>query len=382
MRVLMICPSFPPQARPCGVGDYTAALVGGLATRGASLSVVAGAGALPRADEGRPEVVRQGSGWGPRGVAATGRLLRGRPVEVVHIQYTPELYGASLSVGALPWLLRRQAPGTKVVTTFHTLTGGPRRSAITAALLVAGSHGIIAVHEGIVRMIRRRLARQLGKVREIPIGSNIPVQPGDAAAARRALAEGHGFDPDAILLGHFGFPAPGKGLETLLEAMVLASAQGRFHLIVLGDARPEDREHLARLRDLAERLGIAKAVTWAGRLDPMPLSHALQALDLYVVPYDEGASIRRGTLIAGIVHGLPIVTTEPAVPSRFLRPDENLACVPARNAAALAECIASLARSPERRARLAAAAAETARAFAWPAIADATIALYREVTGG
>src|SRR5439155_1400567 len=98
---------------------------------------------------------------------------------------------------------------------------------------------------------------------------------------------------------------------------------------------------------------VAAAVTWTGRRTDEDVSRILAAADVFVAPFDGGASIRRGSLMAGLAHGLPVVSTSPAAPSAYLRDADNVALVPPRDAAALAARLAALLASSAERARLA-----------------------------
>src|SRR5207245_11160530 len=83
VRVLIACPSYPPQDVTCGVGDYTRCLAEELVRQGEQVTVVAsaawrgpargGVAVLPILDDPAP--------WW-RVVAA----------DVVNLQYTPDLY--------------------------------------------------------------------------------------------------------------------------------------------------------------------------------------------------------------------------------------------------------------------------------------------------
>src|SRR6267142_2076925 len=174
---------------------------------------------------------------------------------------------------------------------------------------------------------------------EIPIGSNIATAPaGDRLVTRAAL----GVPARAPLLAPFGIVYQGKGLETLLEALaILKSAQPQARLVVVGDTREPERAYRADLEALAVRLGVARAVTWTGRRPAGDVSRILGAADVFVAPFDEGASLRRGSLMAGLAHGLPVVSTATAVASPYLRDGDNIALVPPRDAAALAARLAA-----------------------------------------
>jgi glycosyltransferase involved in cell wall biosynthesis len=120
-------------------------------------------------------------------------------------------------------------------------------------------------------------------------------------------------------------------------------------------------------------------VIWAGRQPGDEVSRLLQAADLFVAPYDDGASLRRGSLVAGLAHGLPVVSTRPAVASAYLRDGENVALVPPRDPAALAASLRDLLARPEAAARLGRAARRLGEQLDWATIARATRDVYRRV---
>jgi glycosyltransferase involved in cell wall biosynthesis len=81
-----------------------------------------------------------------------------------------------------------------------------------------------------------------------------------------------------------------------MEALSRESQQ--VELIYVGTAGGAVQDALAGLpvRDL-------------GVLPPDEVSQFFAALDLYLAPYPDGISTRRGTAIAGLAHGVPLVST-------------------------------------------------------------------------
>ena len=361
MRIVIACPSYPPQDATCGVGDYTRCLAEELARRGEQVTVVASAA------------------WrGPaHGIVTVLPILDGRSpwwrvvaADVVNLQYAPELYRDR--VRAL-----RVTLSIPTVVTFHTLHSTKWRSRALALGLLASARHVVAANEEVTAIVRRRLPWAARRLTEIPIGSNIAVAPpGDTAATRASI----GASSRGPLLAHFGLVYPGKGLETLFEALaILRATQPDARLVVIGDTRETDRAYRSDLEALAVQLGVARAVTWTGRRDDDDVSRILAAADVFVAPFDGGASLRRGSLIAGLAHGLPVVTTSSPVPSAYLRDGENVALVAPRDPAALAARIAALLAAPDERRRLADGARKLAARVAWPAIAEETRAVFRRV---
>ncbi len=110
-----------------------------------------------------------------------------------------------------------------------------------------------------------------------------------------------GIDLHAPVLVFASMDFAGKGLSTVLQAMQ-ASRHGNLHLIVLGKG-PERR--FARI---ADSLGLANRVTFAGRQDRVEQFYG--AADLLVLPtsYEPFPNV----VLEGLACGLPAITTATA----------------------------------------------------------------------
>jgi glycosyltransferase involved in cell wall biosynthesis len=372
MRIVMACPSYPPRAVTCGVGDYTRCLAEELARGGDEVTVVTSTGyAGPRNGAVRVLTVLDDDG-GPRRWWRAG--------EVVNVQYAPDLYRGRSRITRLPLLARLTRSGPSVVVTFHTLLDGSLGARVVVPWLLATAAHSISANEEVSAMIRRRLPGLARRCTEIPIGSNIATAPGAPGSSRREVLTRLGLPADAPVLVHFGLVYPGKGLETLFEALAVVRQSVRdARLLIVGDTRPEERAYRATLESLAERAAIASAVTWAGRRPGDEVSRLLQTADLYVMPYDDGATIRRGSLIAGLAHGLPVVSTRSPLASAYLSDGSNIALVPPRDARALAAKLVELLGAPAEAARLGRGARALAERFAWSRIAAETRGVFARV---
>lgn len=373
VNVVLVCPSYQPQDRVCGVGDYTRCLAEELARQGDQITVLTSR--LYRGNGSGAVVVKPV--LDDAGEATVRRVFAA--ADVINLQYTPELYRGRLRSALVPMLGRFSRPHPPTLVTFHTLLDGSLRSRLAVLWLLVAAHRSISTNEEITGMIRRRLPFLAGRVTEVPIGSNIPVAVSvaqDPTAARAAFTLPAG----AQILVHFGLVYRGKGLETLFEALAqLRSRHPRAHLVIVGDTRDEDAAYRHRLGALVDELGLGDAVHWAGWRSPEEVSQILHAADIYVVPYDDGVSIRRGSLMAGLSHGCCVVSTVSRVSSAYLRDGDNVSLVPPRNTGALANRLDSLLRDPGCVARIGGAAKGLAERFTWDAIARQTRDAYRSV---
>jgi len=275
------------------------------------------------------------------------------------------------------------------VVTFHDLrvpylfpkAGRLRRLAVE--FMARQAAGVIVTNRQDFKQLRALGIGEEGLV-EIPIGSNIRAQassPEEVLVARRQL----GVRPVDCLLGYFGFLNESKGADTAVRA--LARLDGNFHLVFVGGRTgasdsANNQAFLERLDAMITDLGLEARVHWTGFLSNEEVSLHLNAADLMVLPYRDGISLRRGTLMAALAHGRPILSTEPAEPTPPLAHGDNVWLVPRDDEVALAEAIRHLGARPDLRERLGRGAAAIAPHFTWERIASRTAEFYRRLMDG
>jgi glycosyltransferase involved in cell wall biosynthesis len=127
---------------------------------------------------------------------------------------------------------------------------------------------------------------------------------------------------------------------------------------------------------------LGQRVHWTGYTPPEEVSANLLAADVVVLPYRDGASFRRGSFMAALAHGRPIVSTHPPVHLPELRDGENVLLVPPDDPDAVAAAMARLATNPALRQRLGEGAEALAREFTWDRIAIRTAELFGRLRRG
>jgi glycosyltransferase involved in cell wall biosynthesis len=394
LRIGLVTGEYPPLQG--GVGAFTYQLARHLHALGHEIHVITSRAARPAPPGGErpswrslnePVAVPYGMvhprarrwRWGDVGMIAD--LTRRYNLDVLNVQYQAAAFNMrSAAINLAPLRLRGLVT---VVTTFHDLRVPylfPRAGALRQTVvrwLARASRGAIATNRPDYDQLRAwGLAAEAA--RQIPIGSNIPTRfsgPDIVAAVRRQL----GLRPADALLGYFGFLHESKGADLLLHA--LAGLPDRVHLVFIGGRtgasdRANNQAFVAELDALIDRLDLGERVHWTGFLDDAGVSEHLQASDLMVLPYQDGISLRRGTFMAALAHGRPILSTTPAAPLPELRHDDNVWLVPPGDAGALTAGLARLLDDAPLRDRLAAAALETSALFSWEHIAANTAAFY------
>ncbi len=365
MRIALLTAHYQPARTACGVGDYTRCLRHAFERRGHDCLILTSASTRT----GEKDVHRLSGRWDLRDLSRAVDILTAARVDLVIMQYTPEQYGYGLLFKLLPIRLRMARPSAVFITTFHTLVGGRSIAKASALLLAASSHVAVSIHAELSDLYRRRLPWWSHKLREIPIGANIPDPTIDTETAKAGLRARLGLAAKTPLLGTFGFACPGKGLETLFHALHALNQSREVHLLCIGEDRAEDVAYRCTLKELEGRLGLGPRVHWLGGLSGEEVANLLLGVNAYVVPYDDGASLRRGTLMAGFQVGVPIVTTIPRYPDDALRSGETVLAVPTQSHEALAHSITALLADPILQQKLRDGMTSVSARFGWDAIA-------------
>jgi len=393
MNIGLISGEFPPMQG--GVGDFTRQLARALAALGHTVHVLtAHHPAQERDDPGEPYAVhRLVSGWGWGCWRVVRRWIADCRLQAVNLQYQAAAYAMRPAIHGLPWRLRRMTGRPAVVVTYHDLLvpylfpkAGPLRWQAVLALARWADAAIVTNQADYLTLSRYPWLAESTAL--IPIGSNIAAQP-PLDYQPLAWRKRYGLADDDLLLAYFGFLNASKGGETLVRALQLlatdpALTAGRApHLLMIGGrvgtSDPTNAAYLEHIQALIARLDLSARVHWSGYTPPQQVSANLLAADVCVLPYRDGASFRRGSFMAALVHGRPIVSTRPAIPLPELRHGENILLVPPDDPAALAVAIARLAADPALQQRLGDGARELSRQFSWEHIAARTADLLAQL---
>ena len=137
----------------------------------------------------------------------------------------------------------------------------------------------------------------------------------------------------------------------------------------VGASDPTNYAYLQEVESLIRALGLEERVQWTGRQTEAEVAADLNACDVLLMPYADGASPRRGTLIAALANGCAIITTTPQTPLPELHDGQDLLYTPPGAVAAMAAAVERLADDPGLRATLRAGARRASEQFRWSQIA-------------
>jgi glycosyltransferase involved in cell wall biosynthesis len=233
---------------------------------------------------------------------ATDGLIRSR-ASVFVIQYNPFSYGRlgvtlPLVVGVAR--LRRTKRDARIVLMCHetvTMAPGVRWCAIRQlhrvqlAFLLALSHSAFVSVGAWIPTLRALGARG---ARRLPVGSNMPDRRADRVAVRASLSMESAFVVTSFSTGH-----PSHRDDYLVSAIEAVLKERPDAVVVtLGAGRqPVMTRHPSVLEVVP------------GLLEARDVAGLLAASDLFISPYVDGASTRRGTIMAALQHGVAVAST-------------------------------------------------------------------------
>jgi glycosyltransferase involved in cell wall biosynthesis len=265
MRVVLVTGSFPPDV--CGTAEYTARLSESLQAAGVDARV------FYRTD------------WSLARVPALLREIDEMQPDLVHMQYPTTGYGWKLGPQAMgclrPW-----------ITTLHEASAAHLLRQISLyPFLLRGRH-FLFTSDFEREHVRSMAPWVAGESSTIPIGCNLPL----AGARPKRLNT----------VTCFSIIRPDKGLEQVLEmARLLPGLGSSARVRIVGAVMPRWRAYFERLRRDALHL----PVEWQTGLDDHAVSEALAETALAYLPFPDGASERRSTLIAMLMNRACVLTT-------------------------------------------------------------------------
>ncbi len=399
-RVVMVAGTYRPER--CGVAHYVQRLRSALDERGVSSLVLTTKEAARDSKDQRVKGVVVG--WGLPDLPVLARAVRRAKPDVIHVQHAAGAYGFKRAVFFLPPLLRAAGCNAPLVTTVHEYgwweweprgvppraiealkTWGQRRGTWDRedGFLLTGSDVLLTTNTHAEASITERLPWLSSRMHRVPLVANVDTAPVGRDEARDEARSRYGWPPDAEIVAYFGFLHPVKGIENLLKAhKKVLESRPKARLLLIGGAESlalgdEADWYWNELQTLAKELG--GSVEMTGYVPEEEASRLLSGVDVGVLPFNEGVTLKSGTLLALFAHGLPVVATRPDPPDPELADGRLLRLVERRDVVGISAVLSELLADAPQRARLGEAGRVYTRNLSWSAIAERHEEVYEAV---
>lgn len=268
-KILLITGSFPPDH--CGVGDYTAKILSH----------------LQKSKEFEVLLFHK-SNWKLNKFFKYIKEFYSAKANVYHFQYPTEGYGYSF----LPLLLVAGLFLKKTVITVHEISSRNRLAYIYTQVLIFFASKV-AVANILEYRHACRFVLNKKKIVIIPIGSNIS----------KSDLNIH-FQDRNIDLAYFGHIRPIKGIESFLEAV--SKLNSKFKIKIIGQVLEKYLSFFEYVKSQCQKLDIELLLN----KDESEVASILSNVKIIYLPFPDGISNRRGTLLAAIENGCTIVSTK------------------------------------------------------------------------
>ena len=304
MKIATVYPTLPPVRD--GIADYTVLQAKTLSGLGADVTILSAQQQWTPVPGVHIRHAFQGGGHSIMGVAAA---LEASPPDWLIIQYNPASYSGRFQANPFfPLLLgriRSRFPSVRVCLVLHEAFSRFEGGAVVAPLwqrvqlyLMGLSADLIVSAASIWCTTVQRWYPET-RVAHLPVSSNIPRAGLTQKEARARLC----LNEEVPIVGLFGSVGPGRRNDHLQAALgALSQRVPAAMLLYVGF-----QGH--RLRDLIDQEVHGIDLVDLGEQPPEQVSAALTAMDVFLAPYRDGVSTRRGSFMAALQHGLPTVTT-------------------------------------------------------------------------
>jgi len=317
MKICFITGKFPPQ--PDGVGDYTYFMAEELVELGNSIDVITSVtgNSINEGYSYRFRVHRIALRWSVFELPNIIKLIKKITPDVVNIQYVPHAFhprALSFAVNIIPLLLRIICRNkVKIIVTVHEdyvwSFSSPKLlflsfwNRFVYLLICWFSHGIVITS----KKFEKGVHAINKKYKLIPVCSCIPrirITDRDIATLRKKLLNGK---EGIFLIGTFGNMHPSKDILQIFSLIKRLSEVYNIKFLWIGGRDIENKEEF--IKNKLEEYHLQNIVEFTGFQDRESISRLLSAIDIFLLPYSEGVTTRRTSVMAALEHSLPVIST-------------------------------------------------------------------------
>jgi len=271
---------------------------------------------------------------------AAAELINQGGFDIACLQHEFGIFGGAAGSHILELIQALRVP---LVTTLHTVLDQPTSAQRAIMLAIVGASARVVVMAQKARNILVDIyGTDPAMIVVIPHG--IPEYPFVASGPAKARL---GFSDKKVILT-FGLLSPGKGIETMIDAMPLIVQRSPDAVyVVLGATHPNlireaGETYRQTLMERVIALDLEDHVIFLDQFVDRPaLLENIAMSDVYVTPYLDEAQMTSGTLAYSHGLGRPVVST-PYWHAAELLADGSGMLVPFSDSAALGEAVASL----------------------------------------
>lgn len=243
-------------------------------------------------------------------VANIFRILKKNSITEVHVEYPGILYRKTFLASFIPLIIivYNIVNGTDIICNYRlhefTMARFLRKVAIFPILIFSKRIYVPSYSDWIT------LNNIFGnKIIQTKIGANIDVYP---------LNKNINIcNNSKINIGYFGAVYHGKGIEQMLrlwKRIKDIDTDDKFTFTIIGEISSKNNNHFSKyhnkIEELISELGLNNSIRITGYVSKDIASLEIQKITIATLLFEDGLTLRRGSFLAFLSHGIPIITTE------------------------------------------------------------------------
>ena len=327
MKIAMVVGSYPPDI--CGVGDYTYCLVKALKIYECDIEVITN------------------YKWSIKEFKIIEKKLKG--FDIVHIQYPSIGYGYSL----LPQIFSGMP---NVILTLHEISQAKILRKISLIPFFCQAKNIIYTND-----FERNYVSKLNDLFNIntfviPIGSNIPFMNIEKKDKKKIVS--------------FGLIRKNKGLENVIAlAQEIERRKLPYIIQIIGQVEKKQIEYFNEVKNKDA------CIEWKIGCNENDVAQLLAEAMFGYLPFPDGASERRGSLIALLLNKVIVITQK----GKFTTCEMEKSMLFADSIEGVLQCIKEVEENLELKKNIIKNANEYIKKFSWGSIADRHFKVYKQI---
>ncbi|GAT62306.1 glycosyltransferase [Paludibacter jiangxiensis] len=268
-KILVITGSYPPDV--CGVGDYIANLTNSMSHQ---------------------FEIFYSANWSLISTIKKIKEINRYKLDRLNIQYPTQGYKWSF-VPLILAIYYHVFTTKTIILTLHEFSQRTWRAKLYSLFLIAFSSNIVVTNQYEKEYILKILPAKISKIVIIKIHSNIK-----ASSFLRMYSD------RSIHLTYFGQIRPNKGIEQFLECVKDLKWMD-MNITITGQIVPEYVEYFKKIEQLAHRYQINLYTNQPEK----EVIEILNSTKIVYLPFPDGASERRGSLLAALANGTCVIST-------------------------------------------------------------------------
>lgn len=226
------------------------------------------------------------------------KLIKENNIDIVHIEYPGKGYGYNLLINTLPAYISIKHKHVKIVMRYHEFINSRfLRKIIDIPLLVFVDKIFIPSYKdfNFLRYVFKN------KVIKTLIGTSVISENKN----KKSINYNNNFT-----IGYFGFAYKGKGLEKVIDIFhEINKINSNIKLKLLCELNYDNKYHAMILKKIKDK-NIEDNVIITGYLNNEETGIEIDSIDVALLPFDDGLTLRRSSMLTFISFGIPIVTSE------------------------------------------------------------------------